>query len=87
MGRQPVRLRSLEDESAKLKRLLAEAMRDNAGLKDLLAKIGTPAAKREAVARLRAILGGASGGRAVLWGLIGRACATGRSGMVMSSFG
>lgn len=32
------RLRSLEDENAKLKRLLAEAMLDNAGLKDLLAK-------------------------------------------------
>jgi putative transposase len=33
-----MRLRSLEDENAKLKRLLAEAMLDNAGLKDLLAK-------------------------------------------------
>ena len=32
------RLRSLEDENAKLKRLLAETMLDNAGLKDLLAK-------------------------------------------------
>jgi putative transposase len=32
------RLRGLEDESAKLKRLLAEAMLDNAGLKDLLGK-------------------------------------------------
>ena len=32
------RLRALEDENAKLKRLLAEAMLDNAGLKDLLAK-------------------------------------------------
>lgn len=32
------RLRSLEDENAKLKRLLAEAMLDSAGLKDLLAK-------------------------------------------------
>ena len=32
------RLHSLEDENAKLKRLLAEAMLDNAGLKDLLAK-------------------------------------------------
>ena len=32
------RLRQLEEENAKLKRLLAEAMLDNAGLKDLLAK-------------------------------------------------
>jgi putative transposase len=32
------RLRALEDENAKLKRLLAEAMLDNAGLKDLLGK-------------------------------------------------
>lgn len=32
------RLRSIEDENAKLKRLLAEAMLHNAGLKGLLAK-------------------------------------------------
>ncbi|PKB13501.1 putative transposase [Novosphingobium kunmingense] len=32
------RLRALEDVNAKLKRLLNEAMLDNAGLKDLLAK-------------------------------------------------
>ena len=32
------RLRSLEDETAKLKRLLADAMLDNAALKDLLTK-------------------------------------------------
>ena len=32
------RLRELESENAKLKRLLADAMLDNAGLKDLLAK-------------------------------------------------
>ena len=32
------RLRALEDENAKLKRLLAETMLDNAGLKDPLAK-------------------------------------------------
>ncbi len=32
------RLRALEDENAKLKRLLADAMLDNAALKDLLGK-------------------------------------------------
>jgi putative transposase len=32
------RLRTLEDENAKLKKLLADAMLDNAALKDLLAK-------------------------------------------------
>ena len=32
------RLRELESETAKLKRLLADTMLDNAGLKDLLAK-------------------------------------------------
>ena len=37
------RLRSLEDENAKLKRLLADAMLDNAALKDLLTKNVWPA--------------------------------------------
>jgi putative transposase len=32
------RLKALEDENSKLKRLLADAMLDNAGLKDLLSK-------------------------------------------------
>ena len=32
------RLRALEGENGKLKRLLAEAIMDNAGLKDLLSK-------------------------------------------------
>ena len=34
------RLKSLEDENAKLKRLLADAMLDNVALKDLLSKAG-----------------------------------------------
>ena len=34
------RLKALEDENAKLKRLLAEAMLDNAALKDVLSKNG-----------------------------------------------
>ena len=32
------RLRALEDENGRLKRLLADAMLDNVGLKDLLSK-------------------------------------------------
>ena len=32
------KLRALEDENAKLKRLLADAMLDNSALKDLLGK-------------------------------------------------
>jgi putative transposase len=48
------RLKTLEDENAKLKKLLAEAMLDNAMLKDVAAKkMVTPAARREAVAHLR----------------------------------
>ena len=46
------RLKSLQEENAKLKRLLADAMLDNVALKDLLGKNSTPAAKREAVAYL-----------------------------------
>ncbi|WP_397511366.1 IS3-like element ISRle4 family transposase [Rhizobium ruizarguesonis] len=46
------RLKTLEDENTKLKRLLADAMLDNAALKDLLGKVVTPAAKRKAVAHL-----------------------------------
>ena len=48
------RLKALEDENAKLKKLLAEAMLDNAMLKDIeVKKMVTPAARREAVAHLR----------------------------------
>ena len=36
------RLRALEDENGRLKRLLADAMLDNAGLKDLLSKMYGP---------------------------------------------
>ncbi|MFN9633580.1 MAG: IS3 family transposase [Erythrobacteraceae bacterium] len=52
------RLRELESENAKLKRLLADTMLDNVALKDLLfKKVVTPAAKREAVAHLHACHG------------------------------
>jgi len=37
-GLEAKRLKQLEDENAKLKRLLADAMLDNAALKDLMAK-------------------------------------------------
>src|SRR5262249_58443886 len=49
------RLKALEDENAKLKKLLAEAMLDNAMLKDVASKkMVTPAVRREAVVHLRA---------------------------------
>ena len=40
----------METENAKLKRLLADAILDNAALKELLEKMVTPAAGSEAVA-------------------------------------
>ncbi|UJX47316.1 IS3 family transposase [Xanthobacter sp. YC-JY1] len=47
------RLRALEDENAKLKRMLADVMLDNVALKDLPGKeVVTPAAERKAVAHL-----------------------------------
>jgi putative transposase len=49
------RLKELEDESARLKRLVADAMLDNAALKDLLGKSGE--------ARRKAACGRASGGK------------------------
>ncbi|NBE09673.1 IS3 family transposase [Paragemmobacter ruber] len=52
------RLKALEDENAKLKKLLAEQMLDMAAMKELLSKkLVTPAVKREAVAHLKAHLG------------------------------
>ncbi len=47
------RLKALEDENTKLKKLLAEAMLANAMVKDIAKKMVTPAARREAVAHLR----------------------------------
>ena len=46
------RLKALEDENAKLKKLLAEAMRQRHVQGCRCKKMVTPAAKREAVARL-----------------------------------
>ncbi|WP_310235355.1 IS3 family transposase [Rhizobium miluonense] len=52
------RLKALEEENAKLKKLLAEQMLDAAALRELLGKkmVG-PAAKREAVTHLKAVMG------------------------------
>jgi len=47
------RLKGLEDENRRLRKLLAESMLDNAALKDLLAKnLRSPAARRAASLRL-----------------------------------
>ena len=52
------RLRALKDENGELKRLLAEAIMDNAGLKDLLLKKWVrPPRSGNAVAHLQATLG------------------------------
>ena len=57
-GSEAKRLKALEDENAKLKRRLAEQMRDMAAMKELLSKkVVTPVVKREAVAHLTALLG------------------------------
>ncbi|MGV2141639.1 IS3 family transposase [Agrobacterium sp. 16-2014-1-2a] len=52
------RLKALEDENARLKKLLAEQMLDAAALRELLPKkmVG-PAAKREAVTHLKTVMG------------------------------
>ncbi|MBX5182404.1 IS3 family transposase [Rhizobium sp. NZLR5] len=52
------RLKALEDENARLKKLLAEQMLDAAALRELLGKkmVG-PAAKREGVMHLKAVMG------------------------------
>ncbi|NEK39758.1 IS3 family transposase [Rhizobium leguminosarum] len=52
------RLKALEDENARLKKLLAEQMLDAAALRELLGKkmVG-PAAQREAVTHLKAVMG------------------------------
>ena len=50
------RLRALQDENAKLKQLLADAMLDNAGQKDLLTEKWQrppPSAKRSRISRRR----------------------------------
>ncbi|WP_112415941.1 IS3 family transposase [Rhizobium miluonense] len=52
------RLKALEEENAKLKKLLAEQMLDAAALRELLfKKMVGPAAKREAVMHLKAVMG------------------------------
>jgi hypothetical protein len=41
------RLKSLEDKNRRLKKLLAESMSDVAALQDLLARLSSPAARRQ----------------------------------------
>ena len=50
------RLKALENENAKLKKLLAEQMLDASALRELLEKMVGPVAKREAVAHLRSVM-------------------------------
>ncbi len=54
---QAKRLRTLEEENAELKKLLAEAMLDIAVLKGISKKMVTPGAKRSAVAHSQACHG------------------------------
>ncbi|RXG83634.1 transposase [Bradyrhizobium zhanjiangense] len=51
------RLETLEDENTRLKRLLADAMLDNAALKNLLERNGHARSQAEAVACLRGAFG------------------------------
>ncbi|MEN3168494.1 IS3 family transposase [Gluconobacter sp. OJA] len=51
------RLKALEDENSRLKRLLADAMLDNAALKEIVGKkVVTPVAKRQAVRHIQEAL-------------------------------
>jgi hypothetical protein len=49
-------LRTLEDENGRLKPMLGNGILANAGLKDQIPKMATPAPKREAAAHLQAML-------------------------------
>ena len=53
-----IRLKTVEEENARLKRLLADSMLDNVALKHVLEKeVVTPAAKRKAVSHLSSTTG------------------------------
>jgi putative transposase len=72
------RLRQLEDENTRLKKLLADAMLDNAVLKDIAAKkMVTPAAGGTLWSLRARRTASASGGRARSSGRTGRRCAIG----------
>lgn len=51
------RLKALEEENAKLKKLLAEQMLDVSALREPLSKMVGPAAERDAVAHLKSVMG------------------------------
>ena len=72
------RLKSLEDENRRLKKLLAESMLYNAALKDLLGKKRLkPAARRETVMKVMERHGLSQRRACELSGWIVRLCATG----------
>jgi putative transposase len=82
------RLKSLADENAKLKKLLAEAMLDNAMLKEIATKKWQrpPGGERPSLTcalRLRS----ASGGRVWRWEQIGRRCAIVAAARTMRTYG
>lgn len=77
------RLKALEDENANQKKLLAEAMLDNAILMDChAAKVAAPGGKREAVAHVMAVHGVSQVGTP-RQRQISRACAIAACGQTM----
>src|SRR4051794_24585806 len=56
-GSEAKRLRQLEDENAKLKKLLAEQMLDAAALRELLSKNGRARRQARSVAHLQTVMG------------------------------
>jgi putative transposase len=77
------RLKALEDENAKLKKLLAEAMLDNAMLKDVAAKKWRRPPRSERPSLICGPL--ANGGRARSWGQTAHQCAIAASELTMRS--
>ena len=77
------RLRALEDENRRLKKLLAEQMLDNAALKDWSEKTLTPRTVMQRFAMLLSVMVCRSDAPRGFWTSIGRRCATGASARTM----